>query len=84
MCVWAARRVRRMIVRVAPPSVVASPVTTTWTPSGATASAPDWTAPLILEEPRSGSGVAKSNQITDVRRRPKSHPSGEPTSTVRS
>ena len=82
MCIGAARRVRSMIVRVAPPAVGLAPVTTLWKPSGATASSPDWTAPLILEDPRSG--AAKSKQIMDVRRRPKSHPSGEPTSTVRS
>jgi Mrp family chromosome partitioning ATPase len=82
MCIWAAGRVRRIIVRVAPRAAGPAPVTTRWTPSGATPSAPEWTAPLILEDQRSG--IAKSNQIRDLRRRPKSRPSGEPTSSVRS
>ena len=37
---------------------------------------------MILEDSRSG--VTKSTQIKDVGRLPTSHPSGEPTSTVRS
>jgi Mrp family chromosome partitioning ATPase len=82
VCILAARRVRRIIVRVAPQAVGPAPVTTRWTPSGATTSTHDWAAPMILEDPRSG--AAKSQQIMDVRRRPKPHPSGEPTSSVRS
>ncbi len=76
---WAARQVKKVVFRVAPPAMDSESMA--GRVSGLAApSAPSWTEKKVIQAVRSS--VAKSNRPADVARRPKSKSSGEPTSSV--
>ncbi|VXB17766.1 hypothetical protein [Aeromicrobium sp. 9AM] len=76
---WAARQVKKVVFRVAPPTVDSESMA--GRVSGLAAPpAPTWTEKKVIQAVRSS--ATKSSRPANVARRPKSKPSGEPTSSV--
>lgn len=77
---WAARQVRKVVFRVAPPAMDAGLVPVRASGAGATPTPPVWTEKKGIQAVRSG--AAKSGRPADIARRPKPKPTGEPTGSV--
>jgi Mrp family chromosome partitioning ATPase len=79
---WADRQRRKVMFRIAPPAVDPESVSGGRSGVGATSAPPVWTEKKGIQAVRSS--VAKPDQTSDVARRPKAKPSGEPTGSVAS